>query len=337
MISITIDSLDPADTDVGDSASPASRPAGSPGPTSVDRREQIRSLVTTAAAADGFSALNEAALLALNHSSADVVHLLATDETDAPSGESETGDLVGYAQLGQGEPTSTAQLLVHPERRREGIGTTLLDRLTQESNAPLQIWAMGDSPAAQALATKAGLTRARELLIMKRPLSDLPPLPPVPADIELRTFVPGQDDESWLALNAKAFVHHPEQGQMTSQDLADRMAEDWFDPAGFFLAVREGHLVGFHWTKQHPDHLGEVYVLGVDPAAAGAGLGKILLARGLAHLAEQHNTDVLLYVEGDHDRAVGLYTKAGFDVHNRDVMYAQPTSSADRPTPTGSG
>ena len=26
-------------------------------------------------------------------------------------------------------------------------------------------------------------------------------------------------------------------------------------------------MLGFHWTKQHDDRLGEVYVVGVDPAA----------------------------------------------------------------------
>ena len=69
------------------------------------------------------------------------------------------------------------------------------------------------------------------------------------------------------------------------------MAEDWFDPAGFFVAVdATTAVVGFHWTKQHADRLGEVYVLGVAPDAAGRGLGKALLLTGLRHLRDVGNT-----------------------------------------------
>jgi mycothiol synthase len=102
------------------------------------------------------------------------------------------------------------------------------------------------------------------------------------------------------------------------------MAEPWFDPAGFFLAERAGTLVGFHWTKQHAGTLGEVYVLGVDPGAGGRGLGGALLDVGLQHLRAVGDTEVELYVEGDHAHAVGLYTGRGFSTASRDVMYAQP-------------
>ena len=53
-------------------------------------------------------------------------------------------------------------------------------------------------------------------------------------------------------MNAAAFAHHPEQGQWTAPDLDHRMAEDWFDPAGFLvLDAPDGEMAGFHWTKVH--------------------------------------------------------------------------------------
>ncbi len=100
----------------------------------------------------------------------------------------------------------------------------------------------------------------------------------------IRTFRPGADEDDWIAVNARAFADHPEQGRITRRDLDDRLAESWFDPAGFFVAISAGRMVGFHWTKQHEDQLGEVYVLGVDPVAGGQGLGKALLTTGLRHL-----------------------------------------------------
>ena len=75
---------------------------------------------------------------------------------------------------------------------------------------------------------------------MKRPLGNRPLRKArVPAGIEIRTFRPGTADElDWLTTNAEAFADHPEQGRLTAEDLAERMAEPWFDPEGFFVAYR---------------------------------------------------------------------------------------------------
>ena len=125
------------------------------------------------------------------------------------------------------------------------------------------------------------------------------PEPAVPAGVTIRTFRPGQDEAGWLAVNAAAFASHPEQGAVTAADLAARMAEPWFDPAGFFVAERGGAMVGFHWTKQHPDRLGEVYVLGVAPEGHRQGIGRGPAATGLRHLRQRGNATVQLYVEAD--------------------------------------
>jgi mycothiol synthase len=101
------------------------------------------------------------------------------------------------------------------------------------------------------------------------------------------------------------------------------MAEPWFNPAGFFVAMKDGIMIGFHWTKQHQDQLGEVYVLGVAPPAAGRGLGKALLLTGLRSLQQRGSSRVELYVEADHRAAIELYLTYGFTTVNRDVMYAQ--------------
>jgi mycothiol synthase len=227
----------------------------------------VLKLVAAAEPIDRMRALNEAALLRLRRPHPTTKHLLI----------SEHEDLVGYAQLESGTEWSAGQLLVSPDHRQRGIGTLLLQRLLMESSSPLRVWAMGDTPAARALATAAGMTRQRELLIMERGLDDELPEPVVPSDVEIRTFVPGQDEQQWLRVNAAAFAGHPEQALIDSDDLADRMAEPWFDPKGFFVATINDTMVGFHWTKQHQDQLGEVYVLGITPSAAGRGLGKALL------------------------------------------------------------
>jgi mycothiol synthase len=273
----------------------------------------VLQLAAGAEAVDQMKALNEAAVLRLRRPHPTTQHVLV----------SEGEQLVGYAQLESGIQWSAGQLMVSPDHRRRGIGTLLLRRLIMESSGPLRVWAMGDSPAARALATAAGMTAQRELLIMERRLDEDLPEPVVPPGVVIRTFVPGQNEREWLRVNAAAFAHHPEQALIDGDDLADRMAEPWFDPKGFFVATIDDTMVGFHWTKQHQDQLGEVYVLGIEPSAAGRGLGKALLLSGLRWLQQRGNTRVELYVESDHRAAIGLYLSYGFATVSRDVMYAQ--------------
>ena len=76
-----------------------------------------------------------------------------------------------------------------------------------------------------------------------------------------------------------------------------------------------------YFGKVATDQLGEVYVIGVDPAAAGGGLGKALLGAGLTYLRSRGNSRVELYVESDHPTAIGLYLGAGFSESSRDALY----------------
>ena len=275
--------------------------------------DSVLRLVADAEAVDQIRALNEAALLRLRRTHPTTRHVLV----------SEQDELVGYAQLESGAEWSAGQLVVSPRHRRQGVGTRLLQRLIMESTSPLRVWAMGDTAAAQALAATAGMGRQRELLIMGRGLDDELPEPAVPSGVQIRAFVPGQDEQEWLRVNAAAFANHPEQALIDLADLKDRMAEPWFSPDGFFVATRQGAMIGFHWTKQHQDQLGEVYVLGVAPWASGQGIGKALLLTGLRWLQQQGCSRVKLYVEAGHRAAIELYLTYGFTTASRDVMYAQ--------------
>jgi mycothiol synthase len=191
----------------------------------------------------------------------------------------------------------------------------------------LAVWAHGRLPGSDELAARLGLEVTRELYLLRRPRAPLPE-PVWPSGVSVRTFVPGEDDAAWLAVNAAAFAHHPEQGSWTQADLTDRLQQPWFDPAGFFLAVDStGSLAGFHWTKVHEDEgdgrYGEVYVVGVSPTHQGEGLGKALTLQGVRHLQEDRGlASVVLYVDGTNTAARRLYEKLGFTTANLDVQFA---------------
>ncbi|MFD3929848.1 mycothiol synthase [Streptomyces sp. NPDC058614] len=278
--------------------------------------EDVLRLLADAAAADGQQAVSEQGRLYLKGGARPGVrHLLLT-----------LGDeLVGYAQLEDTDPVEApaAELVVHPGHRGHGHGRALGSALLAESGKRLRVWAHGGHSAARHLAQVLGLTLFRELRQMRRPLTGLDlPEPKLSDGVSVRAFVPGRDDAAWLAVNAEAFAHHPEQGSLTQRDLDDRMAEPWFDPSGFFLAFRGGELIGFHWTKVHAEErIGEVYVVGVRPGAQGGGLGKALTTIGLRHLAGKSLPTAMLYVDADNKAAVTVYERLGFHTHETDLMY----------------
>ncbi|MHA5052317.1 mycothiol synthase [Streptomyces sp. SD15] len=300
-----------------DSAPPAlSRSIETCTALSPAQAEEVLQLLAEAARSDGQQAVSEQGRLQLKGGArAGVRHLLLTVGAE----------LIGYAQLEDTDPVEApaAELVVHPAYRGHGHGRALGSALLAESGKRLRVWAHGGHSAARHLSQVLGLTLFRELRQMRRPLGDLDlPQPKLPDGVSVRPFVPGQDDAAWLAANADAFAHHPEQGSLTQRDLDDRMAEPWFDPSGFFLAFRGGELIGFHWTKVHAEEqLGEVYVLGVRTGAQGGGLGKALTTIGLRHLAAQGLPTAMLYVDADNQAAVTVYERLGFVTHETDLMY----------------
>lgn len=266
--------------------------------------DQVVALARSAEAADGVAPLDEATLLTLQHH---------------PDRMRTWGDHRGFGLL-IGDELS---LLVAPQERGTGLGRRLL-RGQDLPEGGLHAWSHGDHPAAAALAAHEGWTRARELWVMRTTVGDLA-MPAAPAGMTLRGFRPDlpRDAEELLRVNAAAFAHHPEQGGMDAENLADRMGEPWFDPEGLIMAWAGEHLLGFHWTKRHGHAEGEVYVVGIDPTAQGRGLGRLLTTAGLAYLHSLGNDSVHLYVEADNAAAVGLYQGLGFthDAHDTHVQY----------------
>jgi mycothiol synthase len=310
------------------------------------------------------------------------------------------GELAGYAHLDPTDPVEgpSGELVIHPAHRGQGLGLTLVRALVAAAGQqPLRLWAHGDLPAATRLASAAGFERVRALWQMRRSLQARLDRPEVPDGITIRTFAVGRDEDPWLAVNHAAFARHPEQGAWTRADLELREREPWFDPDGFFLAERDGKVVGFHWTKVHGrstgqpprddaqpasrdarpasnavpptdgpgkaplavsgagqavsgagqavsgagqavsgggqaghghEPIGEVYVVGVDPAERGSGLGRALTVIGLRYLRSLGLFQVMLYVDGTNAAAIRLYESLGFTHWDTDVMFANQAGQA---------
>jgi len=320
-----------------------------------EEADAVLALASAAADEDGVRPLSEHVMLHLRYGGeAPARNLLRY----------EGSELAGYAHLDPTDPVQgpSGELVVHPRFRRRGLGRNLVDALVAvAAGRPVRLWAHGELPAATQLATAAGFERVRSLWQMRRSLQAPLDRPVFAEGITVRTFEVGRDEPAWTELNRRAFVRHPEQGIWTRDDLEQREREAWFDPDGFFLAEREGRLTGFHWTKIHGarpggsgradgrgdmqsgtrtatpsgprsdgehghDAMGEVYVVGVDPAQRGTGLGRALTLTGLRYLRSRGLFQVMLYVDESNTAAIRLYESLGFTHWETDVMFRHPGS-----------
>ena len=294
---------------------------------------RVRSLAEEVARADGVAAFSEPTMLDLRgahpgSTPGSTHHALVP----GPNADGPEGGLLGYAHVDVSDPADpVVELAVSPPRRGGGVGATLAAAVLAAFPGA-RVWAHGDHPGAVRLAERLGLRRARELWMMRRDPSAGPlPTRPLPEGVAIRALRVGVDEPAVVAVNGRAFAWHPEQAGMTLDDVRVREGEPWFDAEGFLLAWDEasGELLGFHWTKVHERSasvrtpVGEVYVVGVDPAAQGRGLGSVLTLAGLHHLAGRGLDTVVLYVEGDNAPAVATYRKLGFERTAIDVSYAR--------------
>jgi mycothiol synthase len=156
----------------------------------------------------------------------------------------------------------------------------------------------------------------RHILKLSRSLID--PIEHIPHPYTFITFDPAKHSESWLELNNRIFIDHPDQGNWVMADLENRMSEPWFDPSGFFLCLHDSTIVGFCWTKIHQDlvnadPVGELYVIGVHPEHAHKGIGRAVSIEAMNYLAKKGLKHSMLYVDADNEKGLALYKSLGFN------------------------
>jgi mycothiol synthase len=224
--------------------------------------------------------------------------------------------VVGFAIVA--EVTQTVQLSLIPACSDQA--NAFLTAIGQQCPVT-HMWKRGQ----RASSTELPGSRARLLLIMSRGLTQDPPSRQ--AGPLIRPFEPTTDVPQWLVVNADIFADLPDQANVTQPQIRQLLAEPWFDPAGFLLAVdAQDHILGFHWTKLNSAERlansisGEVFVLGVRAHDRGSEVAALLLESGLARLADRGAQHAHLWVESDNKRAVAFYERHHFRVVDQDEL-----------------
>lgn len=284
-------------------------------------RAALDGLLATATRTDGRFPLSDHLRMELDHGGGPGFAALTVGGADG---------VIGYAQLATTGGLRTVELVVDPARRESTLANDLLtaavDVVAADGGGRLQWWAFDAGVADDDLARSVGLAPTRSLHQMRRSLPT-----GLAVDVTTRPFVPGEDEESWLTVNNRAFAGHPEQGGWTKATLAQRERAPWFDPDGFLLHEREGRLAAFCWTKLHrgddePHELGEIYVIAVDPDFQGLGLGRELTLAGLESIFSRGVGTGMLYVDAANTAAIAMYERLGFNVHRTDRAYTADIS-----------
>jgi mycothiol synthase len=290
-------------------------------------------LLDTVAGVDGRRPLSDHLYLDLVGGGSDgfAALLVSEEEDDDP--------LVAYAQVSRANDAHVLELVVAARHRSHtgSIGRDLLARafdvIAADGGGAVNWWVFEPTDAHRQLAADAGMHVGRTLFQMTRML-------PTGMDVtvDTRAFRPHADDAAWLSVNNRAFADHGEQGGWTLDTLLQRQEEPWFDPEGFRVHERDGRMAAFCWTKVHPPAdpadtgpVGEIYVIAVDPAFHGLGLGKQLTLAGLEHLSSRGITSALLYVDAANTTAVGMYERLGFGVSATNVAFATHIAPATAP------
>lgn len=302
-------------------------------------REQVLALLARVESHDGVAAVGEEGLLELRSPHRDVSHWVLTapaPAADPPSPNSGApSPVVGPPPPNSGAPSAegvvvgyawsdgrSGELAVDPALRRRGHGSLLLEAvLAAEPSTAL--WAHGALPGSLAFGEHHGLHVTRDLWQMRWEVGDVV-VGDLPAGYGARAFTgaaDGPDGAALVAANAVVFAHHPEQGRFSTEDLARRMGEDWWDPERLRLIEHapSGELAGFGWVKPGAPS-DELYLVGVSEAHRGRGLAGWLVRDAQATSAARGASAMNLYVEGDNVSAIRSYRGAGFELDSRDVQ-----------------
>lgn len=256
-------------------------------------------------------------------------------------------DMVGYYSVlprGEAEGHFNVDLegSVLPSRRGEGIGTLLVAAMVERAacvrteihpDLPAKVSSVGlASNLAQCdLLGSAGMRGERWSFVMRTPLDDLPPTPPVPNGYGLHTYDQSMA-ETLRATHNRAFLDHPNftpWSEITWKQFVTTSRS--FLPPLSFVVVPDGsdEIVAYLQTAEFEADLKatgrrEAYVakIGTVREHRGKGLATALLGYCLQAYADAGYDQAALSVDSENPTgALGVYERAGFKVESRWTNY----------------
>lgn len=256
-------------------------------------------------------------------------------ETDAYLVETDAGRIVGFEEFNNRTDHAWLETdgYVHPEFKGLGIGTTLLRASETRARTEMEL-AEPDlrvflhstidnrDPASRDLHVNEGYAPVRYHWRMEITLDAPPPVPELPAGLELRPFIKGEHDVVlWQAQN-EAWRDHWGSRDVTFEEWKrSRFDDPEFDPTLWMIAWDGDQVAGFSFNRLRMG-IGWIRTLGVRRPWRKRGLGLALLQHSFGEFYRRGKNVIGLGVDAQNPTgATRLYQKAGMHVASEFATY----------------
>jgi len=246
--------------------------------------------------------------------------LVATDE--------KTGKVLGYGVIRWWEEDNGTLVYlhtgnVHPDKRRHGVGATLLLSL-QERIRDIAAEHSADAPKVYAtnasstdigtneMLTKNGYSKFWSLVEMeKTDLTSLEQVKP-PEDCKLRPVTTDKDKRAVYEANKKLYKNEPGSTLADEDDYQDFL-EDNPDSNLWKVLWKDDEIAGFVLSKIVGKDAAEIVEVSVMPNFQQRGYGKYLMLESMAELTKHGVSEVRLQTDAEDKRGGRrLYERLGF-------------------------
>lgn len=250
----------------------------------------------------------------------------------------DTGTVAGYIGVSTPPPYVYSYIwgFVHPDYYGQGLGTRLLQWAESRARERIAdapdgvrvgmrgeiIWC--DERAAR-LFKACGFEVTRHMQEMIIRFKTPPPPPVFPKDITIREFNPDTDMRELAEVQEKVFRDHWGHVPLTMEEAYERMQgrleSPLFGAENWFLALRDGAIVGFSLsdacTPEDSD-IAWLNLLGVKREARKQGIALGLLHHTFTEFYQRGKTGVIVGVDTQSlTNAVRLYERAGMTLYQR--------------------
>jgi mycothiol synthase len=246
------------------------------------------------------------------------------------------GNLIAYLDI-QPEPIIARAVLncfVHPEHRRKGLATVLVDnalrRAGQIGAKAAHVNIRRGNAIARKVLSRLGfrlIRRSHELRIELERASFRQN-----AGCPVRHLQAGEESKLTEVQN-RSFTGTWGFNPNTEEEIRYAISIGNSTPEDIFLACEEDKPIGYCWTRtEHraspatDETIGRIFMIGVDPDYRSRGVGKNVLLAGLSHLKNKGLRIAELTVDSKNRSARRLYRSVGFKTHDISLWYEKPVT-----------